>query len=168
MKITPLDIHQRVFKKTFRGYDIDEVDEFLEKVSRSYELLFTENQRMKERLSRAEEQVKDYIEMDKALKEALLSAQQHSGQVKMNAEKQRELIIRESEFSAEKLIEAAKAEARMIMKEVARLKKQKNLIRLDIKSILDSYYEMLGFETQGSKMISKQISTMKDKDKKSS
>lgn len=163
MKITPIDIHQRVFKKTFRGYDIDEVDEFLEKVSRSYELLFTENQRMKERLSRTEEQMKEYIEMDKSLKGALMSAQQTSGQIKMDAEKQRELIIRESEFSAEKLIEAARGEARVIMKEVALLKKQKNLIRLDIKAILDSYYEMLALENQGSQIINKKLKSLKDK-----
>lgn len=161
MKITPIDIHQKVFKKSFRGYDIDEVDDFLEKVGREFELLFTENQRLKERLDRVEEQMKDYIEMEKTLKETLVAAQRSSGEMRINAEKESELIIRESEISAEKLIESAKSEARMIMKELAKLKQQKKLIRLDIKSLLDSYYEMLGFEAPSSNILQDKVKELK-------
>ncbi|PKK92190.1 MAG: septum formation initiator [Candidatus Wallbacteria bacterium HGW-Wallbacteria-1] len=161
MKITPIDIHQKVFRKSFRGYDIDEVDDFLEKVGREFEVLFTENQRLKERLERVEDQMKDYIEMEKTLKETLVAAQRSSGEMKMNAEKESELIIRESEITAEKMIESAKNEARMIMKELAKLKQQKKLIRLDIKSLLDSYYEMLGFEAASSNILQEKVRDIK-------
>lgn len=162
MKITPIDIHQKVFKKaSFRGYDIDEVDEFLEKVGREFELLFSENQRLKERLGRAEEQMKDYIEMEKTLKETLIAAQKSSGELKLNAEKESELIIRESEIAAEKLVESAKNEARMIMKEIAKLKQQKKLIKLDLKSLLDSYYEMLGIDIPTSRILQEKINDLR-------
>lgn len=162
MKITPLDIHQKVFKKAaFRGYDIDEVDEFLEKIGREFEILYTENQRLKERLNRAEEQMKDYIDMEKTLKETLIAAQKSSGELKLNAEKESELIIRESEISAEKLVESAKNEARMIMKEIAKLKQQKKLIKLDLKSLLDSYYEMLSLEIPLSRIFQEKIKEVK-------
>ena len=47
MKLTPMDISNKEFKKGFRGYDSDEVDEFINEIIDNYEELFKENSRLK-------------------------------------------------------------------------------------------------------------------------
>lgn len=148
MKMTPLDIYQRVFKKTFRGYDVQEVDEFIKAVGKEYEQLFAQNRGLKDEVARLKEQMKDYIELEKTLKQALISAQKTSGEIKSTADKQAELIIKQAEINADKLIEDARLEAKDIMNDIRNLKTQQRKLRRDLKNLLDSYYEILNEEPE--------------------
>ena len=60
MVITSMDINNKEFKKSLRGYDCDEVDEFLDKVSEDYEILYRDNSSLKEKLELLEEKLKHY------------------------------------------------------------------------------------------------------------
>jgi cell division initiation protein len=151
MKLTPLDIQQKEFKKSFRGYDQSDVDEFLSKLSREYELLFSENKKLKDQIVKMQEEIKKYIEMERTLREALLSAQKSAQEMKLAAKQQAELIIKEAELNAEKIIEDARLEAKDILREVKELNKRKEMMKLELKAVLDRYYEMLKDEVTFSK-----------------
>ena len=151
MRLTPLDIQQREFKKSFRGYDAEDVNEFLNKVHSEYEALYSENKAMKERILKLQEETKTYIEMERTLKSALVSAQKSAQEMIKNAKKESELILKEAELNAEKIIEDSRLEAKDIMSDIKKLAQQKEMMKIDLLSSLDKYYEMLNIDKRESK-----------------
>lgn len=143
MKITPSDLNSPPFPTAFRGYNREEVDAFLERLRVEYETLFNENRRFREETERLKARIVDYEEVEKTLKQTLVSAQRTSGELKTHAEKEAELIIREAEINAEKLIEEARDEARDLLGRIRELKKQKRSISSDVRALLRSYLEAL-------------------------
>lgn len=147
MKITPLDIYQREFsRKKIGGLDETEVNEFLKKVGREYEGLYAENKSLKDQVERLTAQMKDYLELEKTLKQTLISAQKASGELKNNAEKEAELIVKEAEIQAERILDEARSEAEMTARDIRELKKQKRMLKVELKTVLESYLAMLNEE----------------------
>ena len=88
--LTPMDIHNKEFKRSFRGYNEDEIDEFLDQVVNDYEKLFRENDRLKEDLARAQKDNEQYQQLEQNLKDTLLVAQKTAEEVTSNARKNAE------------------------------------------------------------------------------
>ena len=102
MKITPLDIQQQQFKTRFRGFDIREVDAFLEQMADAFEMLQKGNLDLSEEARRLSLEIQGYKKREETFKRALLNSQKVLDQMKDNARKSAELIIAESEVKAEK------------------------------------------------------------------
>jgi len=143
MRLTPLDIQQHVFQRSFRGYDENDVNEFIAKISKEYEVVYAENRNLAEQIDRFKAQLKDYIELEKTLKQTLVSAQKTSSDLRVNTERESELILKEAELKAEKVIEDARVEAKELMKEIQELKKTKRIMKLEMKNLLESFVEIL-------------------------
>lgn len=147
MRLTPLDIFQREFsRKNIGGLDDNEVYEFIKKVGREYESLYAENKTLKDQNQRLTAQMKDYLELEKTLKQTLISAQKASGDLKNNAEKEAELIIKEAELQAERILDEARSESEIIGKDIRELKRQKRMLKVELKTVLESYLVMLNEE----------------------
>ncbi len=143
MRITPLDIKKRVFNKAFRGYNIEEVEEFIDRIAAEYERLYTDHRKFTKEIAKLEEEVKEFSQMEKSLKQALLSAQKTSSSLTTNAEREAQIIIKEAELNAEKIVDEAKSEAKDLLKHIKVLNQKKKMIKLDLKSLLESYMESL-------------------------
>jgi cell division initiation protein len=144
MRITPLDIYQREFsRKNIGGLDENEVYSFLKKIGREYESLYAENKSLKDQAQRLTGQMEDYLELEKTLKQTLISAQKASGELKDNAEKEAELIVREAEMQAERILDETRTESEIIGKEIRELKKQKRMLKVELRTVLESYLSML-------------------------
>ena len=144
MRITPLDIHQHEFaRKRLGGFDEAEVSDFLKKVGREYEALYAENKSLKDQVERLTAQMKDYLELEKTLKQTLISAQKASGDIKNNAEKEAQLIVREAEIQSERIIDEARQEAEQISRDIRELKKQKRLLKVELRTVLESYMSLM-------------------------
>lgn len=149
MLITPLDIQQRTFvRKKIGGIDEDEVQLFLQKVAKDYEQVYAENRNLKDQVLRLQKQMKDYIDLERTLKQTLVSAQKTSGELKINAEKEAELILKEAELNAERLVDEARQEVRELMDEVRQLKSAKRRLRIELKTVLDGFADLLVEETR--------------------
>ena len=147
MRITPLDIYQREFsKKKIGGLDENEVYEFLKKVGREYEMVYSENKSLKDQSERLTSQMKDYLELEKTLKQTLISAQKASGDLRNNAEKEAELIVKEAEIQGERILDEAKSEMEVISRDLRELKKQRRMLKVELRTILESYLTMLNEE----------------------
>lgn len=147
MHLTPLDIYQREFsRKKIGGLDENEVYDFLKKVGKEYEALYAECKALKEQNQRLTNQMKDYLELEKTLKQTLISAQKASADTKNNAEKEAELIIKEAEIQAERILDEARAEVELIHKEIRELKRHKRMLKVELRTILESYLAMLNEE----------------------
>lgn len=149
MRLTPLDIQQRQFGKSFRGYDENDVDEFIGRISKDYETVHAENRTLREQTDRLKEQIKDYIDLERTLKQTLVSAQKTSQEMKSNSERESELILKEAELKAEKIVQQAREETRTLLKEIQQLRKQKRLFKLELKNLIDSFRDILDSDDKG-------------------
>lgn len=105
--ITSMDINNKEFKKSLRGYDCDEVDEFLDKISEDYEIIYKENSSLKEKIEILEERLKHYVQIEENIQKTLLLAQNAAEQAKTAAQSESELIIRQANETAQKIIDKA-------------------------------------------------------------
>ncbi len=102
--LTPIDVRKKKgdFRRAVRGYDTAAVDQFLDLVAERLEELVREARTVSERDAHLEEQVAEYREREKALTEALVTAQEVREQVRQQAAKEAELVRREAEADAER------------------------------------------------------------------
>lgn len=129
MKLTPLDIQRHEFQpRMFRGLDADDVRTFLNDVAEEMEHLRAENERHSESNHRLEQLLSEHHQREEILKNTLVAAQRTSEELKDNAKKQAELVIKEAELSADRLVEAAQARAHDIEKDIVELKMQKRQV----------------------------------------
>lgn len=125
MKLTPLDIQRQSFQSSFRGFDRDEVRTYLNVVAEEMEQLRSENERLQEEVRRQSQLLAEHHERERILKNTLISAQRTSEEIKENAKKQSQMLIKESELAADRLVEAAQSKAHSIERDIIELKHQK-------------------------------------------
>lgn len=141
--ITPMDIRNKEFKKAFRGYKEDEVDEFLDKVVEDYERIYRENGELKERIAIDNERIESYSSMEKSLQNTLLIAQTTAEDIVANARKKAEMIIKDAEDQAKRIIEDANNSVMKINKDYEELKKEVQVFKTRFKTLLESELEAL-------------------------
>ncbi|MCF6462715.1 DivIVA domain-containing protein [Clostridium sp. Cult1] len=149
--ITPLDIQNKEFKKSFRGYKESEVDQFLDEIIEDYEKLYKENIELKDKILILTDQIKQYNKLEETLKDTLVVAQSTADEVTRTAREKSEIIIEDAELMAKKIITAANEEVKNIQREYEDLKKEIFIFRTRYKSFieaqlitLDEFYSKIG------------------------
>ncbi|MEE8540804.1 MAG: DivIVA domain-containing protein [Desulfobacterales bacterium] len=143
MKLTPLDIQQQQFKVKFRGFDIQEVDNFLEQMASEFEALQNENIILQEQISKLAAEIKSFKSREDTFKRALANSQKVMEQMKENARKSAELILSNAEVKAEKLLNKAHNRLAQLHEDTAELKRQRMQIEIQIRSIIETYTKLL-------------------------
>lgn len=115
--LSAMDIHNKEFKKGFRGYNEMEVDEFLDKVVKDYELLYRENLELKETVERVSGKLEYYQNLESTLQSTLLIAQETASEVRVHAKKEVDLKMQEAENNTQKMIEDATNKSRNMVEE---------------------------------------------------
>ncbi|HWQ29692.1 MAG TPA: DivIVA domain-containing protein [Negativicutes bacterium] len=141
--ITPMDIRNKEFKKGFKGYKEDEVDEFLDKVIADYEKVYRENGELKDRVSIDNERIESYNNMEKTLQSTLIIAQTTAEDIVANARKKSELIIKDAEDQGRRIIEEANSNIIKLSKDYEELKKEVQVFKTRFKTLLESELEAL-------------------------
>jgi DivIVA domain-containing protein len=119
--LTALDARRYDFGNALRGYDRARVDQFREQVAEELERLSRANQELDQKARNFHEQLKSFRDRDKALNEALVSAQQLRGEIREQAEREAVLILREAKAEADKLLQGVRDELRRTEEEVQAL-----------------------------------------------
>ena len=148
MRITPLDIQQKQFPMRFRGFDVEEVYAFLEVVREQMEDLLRENALLKEQIQRAENQIKEYRDMETTLRETLMTAQQMVEDYKTNARKEAELLIKEADLKADSLVKEAQERVVKIHEDIVDLKGIRRHFKEELKRLIESHLRMLEFDKE--------------------
>ena len=161
MKMTPLDIQQQQFKTRFRGFDIREVDVFLEQTAGAFEALQRDNEDNQEEIRRLELEIQGYKKREETFKRALLNSQKILDQMKENARKSAELVIAESEVKAEKILNKAHNRLAQMHEDIAELKRQRTQIEVQISSIIEAHSKMLEISKEGMKEMDEEDSKVK-------
>ena len=123
--LTPLDVRRYEFGTALRGYDRERVDQFREQVAEELERLARVNQDLDAKMKSFHEQLRAFRDRDKAINEALVSAQQLRGEIREQAEKESSLIIREARADAEKIVEQARGDVRRMEDQLASLERSR-------------------------------------------
>ncbi|BAQ10444.1 diviva family protein [Bacillus sp. OxB-1] len=143
MALTPLDIHNKEFGRGFRGYDEDEVNEFLEQLVKDYENILDENRQLKEKLKQSQEQISHFNAIEETLQKSILIAQEAAEDVRRNSMKESKLIVKEAEKNADRIINEALSRARKISIEVEDLKKQSKVFRNRFKMLIEAQLDLI-------------------------
>ena len=124
MKLTPMDINNKEFKRGIRGYNPDEVDEFLDEVVENYEELYKENSRLKETVTRLKDKDDHYERLEATIQNTLLLAQNAAEQAKESSQKEADLIVNNANETAQKILDKAHSDVIGINDEYERVKEE--------------------------------------------
>jgi cell division initiation protein len=144
MRVSPTDIRQQSFTvRLFRGFDLQEVDAFLEDVAEDLEFAIKENTTLREQLAAMEERMRAVGEREKILQETLVATQRVTEEMKEAAKREASLHVREAELQGEKIVESARSEEARILNDVQMLKRTRRQLVEEIRSTLETYQRWL-------------------------
>ncbi len=148
MRITPLDIQQKQFSTRFRGFDMEEVDSFLELIREEMEELLRENANLREEARRYEKQLKEYKNIETTLKDTLVSTQQMVEEYRNTAKKEAELIIKETELKADDMLREAQEKVIKIHEDITDLKGVRRHFKEELTRLIESHLRMMEFDKE--------------------
>ena len=125
--LTPLDVRKKKgdFRKVMRGYDADAVDNFLDEVVARMEELVRENQALAGKTAQMTEAIADYRERERAMNDALVSAQQLREGMREQAQREADLVLREARAEGERIIADAKRQVTFALEALRRVQAQR-------------------------------------------
>src|SRR3954470_398296 len=119
--LTPLDVRRYEFGKALRGFDPERVNQFREQVAEELERLTRVNQDLEAKARGFHEQLRAFRERDKAINDALVSAQQLRNDIREQAEKEGQLMVREARADSERVVEELRGEIRRLQDQLVQL-----------------------------------------------
>lgn len=146
MPLTPIDIQNKEFSRSIRGFSAVEVDEFMDRVSRDYEDLIKDNIAVKEQISQLKDKLNHYHKLEETLHNAIVVAQETAEEVKRNASKEADLIRREAERDASRIMEDARYKASRILSEHEEVYKQALIYKMRFRSLVEAQLAALEME----------------------
>jgi cell division initiation protein len=147
-KITAVDVQKHEFPTVRKGYDAATVRAFLSALSEELEELVRENSELSHRARRLEEENSEHREREMILKETLLTAQRVSEEMKANARKEAEVIVRQAELSGRELTAEALRQSAKIERAMREMKLQRANLRLKLKSMLEMFQAVLDIDRE--------------------
>lgn len=137
MKLTPMDINNKEFKRVLRGYCPEEVDEFLDQIVEEYETLFKENTSLKEKLENSNDKIEHYTKIENTIQNTLLLAQNTAEQAKANAQKEADVIIKSANDTAQRILDKAHNDVIQINDEYDSVKQEFIKFRAKFRSFMN-------------------------------
>jgi len=142
--ITPLDIENKRFaKQMMNGYNVDEVDDFLDELTIEYEKLYKENSELKANAEELTNNVGQYKSLETTLQNTLVMAQKTADEIQSVAKQQADQIIKDAEFAARSSVEELNMQYAAKQRELDELKKQFDVYKAKMESLLISQLEIL-------------------------
>lgn len=147
--LTPMEIHNHQFKKSFRGYNENEVDDFLDRIVADFEKLLRDNERLKNQAETLNREIEQYRKLEKNLNDTLMVAQRTADEVISSAKKNADNIkentalecqnIRnQTQHEAQQLLDGATIKRDEILTEYNRLVREKHEFMLKFRTMLES------------------------------
>lgn len=142
--ITPLDIENKRFsKQMMNGYNVDEVDDFLDELTLEYGKLYKENAELKTQREELDSNVGKYKNIEVSLQNTLMMAQKTADEITEVAKKQAEQIIKDAEYKAKTMAEELNVQIINKENELNNLKKEFEVYKAKMESLLISQLELL-------------------------
>lgn len=144
MKLTALEIKQQKFDRSIRGFDVNEVNAFLNVMATEWEHMSAKNREMTSTIERLNEKLQHYERVESALHETLQTAKDSATQRLENAKKDARSKIEKAEMEAENILREARQQRQHIRQSIMRLLDRREEIIRGMRSYLDMANESLG------------------------
>jgi cell division initiation protein len=146
--LTPLDIQKQLFNRTFRGYAIDEVRAYLHVLAEEFEKLLKLSEHVGSENALLREEIGDYVDRERMLKDTLLSAQKVSEEIRDNAHREADIIVKEAELRAEKMISQAMQRVGELERIIQELKIERKSMRNKLQTTLNLFDQMIQLDME--------------------
>jgi cell division initiation protein len=143
MRLTPLDIKKHEFSRAFRGYDLEEVQAFLEMVADEMLTLQNSAEELKNKNIHLETQLADFRELEEKWKATMINAQESAERALENSRREADIIRREAEVKAEEIQELARKSVAHYKEEIESLRQEKRALVTRLQHLLKSELELI-------------------------
>jgi len=148
MKILPMDIQRQNFGRTMRGFDVEEVRNYLTIVAEEVAALQGERDSLAQELQTLRALVEEHRQRETILKNTLLTAQRLSEEIRESARKQAESVVKEAEIQADRLLELAQTRAHEVERGILELRAQRTALRTDIRALITRLTHLLDLQEE--------------------
>jgi cell division initiation protein len=142
------DIRQKEFSRRFRGYDPREVDAHLEQVTEHLASLGKDNQELRTQATDLARELKEYRQREQSLEATLAQTREMAEEIKINAEREGQLMVAEAELQAEKILGQAHNRLAQIHDDISELKRQRAQFEVRLRSLVEAHLKLLDVETE--------------------
>jgi cell division initiation protein len=146
--LTPLEIQKQTFSRGLKGYNPDEVRAYLHLVAEEIERLLRENDRLQRDVTMLREDIDDHTNRERILKDTLLSAQRVAEELTANARKEAELIVKDSELLAERLVSQAQQRVADLERSIGDLRMERRAARNKLTTTIDMIQQMIVLDAE--------------------
>jgi cell division initiation protein len=154
MPIRPIDVRRKEFKNSLRGYDANQVDDFLDAVADEFERAYTDNSRMREEISSLRERLQQFEELEGSIRAALVHAEQaaddlrrtstrEAEDLRQSASREADFMIREAQARAHQMLAETSARVERIQESYEVLQEAKRNFANDFRHLLKTYMDMM-------------------------
>ena len=141
--LTPLDIENKRFTKTIKGYNVEEVDDFLDQLTLEYEKLYKENAEYRDQVDKYQKDLEHYRNVEHTLQNTLVMAQTTAEDIKSMAQKQADQIIRDAQNDARRAVDELNKEEFEVRRRLEEIKRQFDVYKAKMEALLISQLELL-------------------------
>lgn len=146
--LTPLEIQKQTFARVLKGYNVDEVRAYLHLIAEEIERLVKDVDRLARENAHLREDLDDHSHRERILKDTLLSAQKVSEDVKTNARKEAELIVKDAELLAERVVSQAMQRVGDLERNILDLKLERRAARQKLQTTLETMQQLLTLDAE--------------------
>jgi cell division initiation protein len=154
MPIRPIDVRRKEFKSAFRGYDANQVDDFLDAVADEYERNHSENQRMREEVSGLRDRLQQFEDLEGSIRAALVHAEQASSDlrraateeaegIKQSAQREAEFTIREAQSRSQQMLADSSSRLERVQDSYTALREAKRSFANDFRLLLETFSDVM-------------------------
>ncbi|OGV95947.1 MAG: hypothetical protein A3I04_00110 [Nitrospinae bacterium RIFCSPLOWO2_02_FULL_39_110] len=152
MKTSPQDVRQQQFKLKFRGFDIEEVDNYLELIAVELEELNKENDSLKSEIKKMAQEIEEYKKAENDFRRMISSAQDFRKDAIEKANQESQLIIKQAEMKAAETLKGAEEKIVKIEKDIDGLKAQKRQFEVLLRALIENHMKLLDMMGEGAEM----------------
>jgi cell division initiation protein len=154
MPLRPIDVRRKEFKNGFRGYEPDQVDDFLDAVADEFERNYTENQRMREEVSSLRDRLQQFEDLEGSIRAALVQAEQASNDlrraasqeaegIKQSAQREAAFTVREAQSRSHQMLADSSARIERVQESYEALREAKRSFANDFRHLLKTYTDVM-------------------------
>ncbi len=146
--LTPLEIQKQTFARKLKGFDPQEVRAYLQLIAEEIERLVKDVDRLARENAMLRDDLDDHNQRERILKDTLLSAQKVSEEVKSNARKEAELIVKDAELLSERLVSQAMSRVADLERTIQDLKVERRGARNKLQATLETIQQLLMLDAE--------------------
>src|ERR687883_1272207 len=154
MPIRPIDVRRKEFRNSFRGYDANQVDDFLDAVADEFERAYTDNSRMREEISSLRERLQQFEDLEGSIRAALVHAEQAANDLrraatqeaeslKQSAQREADFTIREAQSRSHQMLADSSSRIERVQESYDALQEAKRSFANDFRHLLKTYTDMM-------------------------